>query len=393
MSSAIMPTYFSQAPIAFERGQGPWVWDTAGKQYLDSLCGIAVTSLGHAHPAITQAITEQAAKLIHTSNTYRITQQEALAEVLTEVAGMEQAFFCNSGAEATETAIKLARAYGHRKGIEVPTIIVMEKAFHGRTMGSLSASNERIRTGFEPLLPGFIYAPFNNLAAIEELAKHQQNIVGVMLEPIQGEGGIHVPHPDYLKGLRALCDKQDWLLIVDEVQTGMGRTGKWFAYQHSGIAPDVVTVAKALANGVPIGACMVRGKACNPFAPGKHGSTFGGNPLACAAALATINTIRDQNLVEHIATIGEYLRKTLAETLNAQQAVIDVRGQGLMLGVELDRPCRELMLTGLKHGLLFNITSDKVIRLLPPFIITQTEADEIVKRLNKAITEFVAVAA
>lgn len=389
MTSAIMPTYYFRLPVAMDHGKGAWLWDTQGNQYLDGLCGIAVTSLGHAHPAITAAISQQAEKLIHTSNTFQIPLQENLARELTRIAGMDQAFFCNSGGEATETAIKLSRMFARKKNIEHPQIIVMDKGFHGRSMGGLTASNERIRSGFEPLLPGFIRVPFNDIAAIEQAAKQSKDIVAVLVEPIQGESGIGVPDEDYLVKIRKLCDQHDWLMMIDEVQTGMGRTGKWFAYQHANILPDVVCVAKALANGMPIGACLARGKACNLFPAGKHGSTFGGNPLACAAGLAVISTMEKDRLVQNAAEMGEYLRKGLKETLSSQPAVVEVRGKGLLIGVELDRPSREMMVTGLKHGLLFNITADRVVRLLPPLIITRKEADEIIKRLAATIEEFV----
>lgn len=389
MTSAIMPTYYFRLPIAFERGQGAWLWDTEGNQYLDALSGLAVTGLGHAHPAVTAAICTQAGKLMHTSNTYQIPLQEELAKELTRLSGMDQAFFCNSGGEATETAIKLSRMFARKKNIENPQIIVMDKAFHGRSMGSLTASNERIRDGFEPLLSGFLRVPYNDISALEEIAKKNPDIVAVMLEPIQGESGINIASENYLKAIRALCDKNDWLMILDEVQTGLGRTGKWFAYQHCDILPDILTVAKSLANGLPIGSCLARGKACNLFLPGKHGSTFGGNPLACATALSVLNTLEQQNLVQNAATMGEYLLNGLQETLTQQKSVIAVRGKGLMIGVEMDRPCRELMAIGLKHGLLFNITANQVIRLLPPLIITQDEADKIIIRLTAAIIDFI----
>lgn len=389
MTSAIMPTYYFRLPIAFERGKGAWLWDTQGKQYLDALSGLAVTGLGHSHPAVTAAICAQAEKLIHTSNTYQIPLQEELAQQLIRLSGMEQAFFCNSGSEATETAIKLSRMYARQKNIENPQIIVMDKAFHGRTMGSLTASNERIRDGFEPLLPGFIRAPYNDIAALQELAKQHRDIVAVMLEPIQGESGINVAAEDYLKAIRELCDQNDWLFILDEVQTGLGRTGQWFGYQHCGkMLPDIIAIAKSLANGLPMGSCLVRGKACNLFPPGKHGSTFGGNPLACATALAVLKTIEQEKLVQNAAAMGDYLLKGLRETLSQQKAVVAVRGKGLMIGVELDRPCRDLMAVGLKYGLLFNITANQVIRLLPPLIVSRDEADEIIKRLVAAINEF-----
>lgn len=389
MQSAIMPTYFSQVDISFDHGKGPWLWDKDGNQYLDSLCGIAVTSLGHAHPAITETICQQAGKLLHTSNTYRIDLQQKLAQELTRISQMEQAFFCNSGSEATESAIKLSRMFARKKNINNPQIIVMENAFHGRTMGSLTASNPRIREGFESLLPGFLRVPFNDADAVRKMVEANPEVVAVMLEPIQGEGGIHVPKPEYLQQLREICDKHDLLLILDEVQTGIGRTGKWFAYQHSGILPDIVTIAKALANGVPIGACLARGKACNLFPAGKHGSTFGGNPLACATALTVLKIMEQEQLPQNAEKMGKYLIDGLREKL-LHSAVIDVRGKGLMIGVELDRPCRDLMQFGIKHGLLFNITSNSIVRLLPPLIIDREIADQIIERLDAAIVDFLA---
>lgn len=389
MTSAVMPTYFFRLPVAFSHGKGAWLWDTEGKQYLDALAGIAVVALGHAHPAITKTISEQAAKLIHTSNTYLIPLQEELATKLTQVAGMEQAFFCNSGAEANETAIKLSRMFARQKNIENPQIIVLDKGFHGRSMGALSASNERIRTGFEPLMPGILRAPFNDVAALKKLAQEHKDIVAIMVEPIQGESGINVPADNYLNEIRTLCDQHDWLMMVDEVQTGLGRTGKWFAYQHNNIKPDVVMIAKGLANGLPIGACLASGKACNLFPPGKHGSTFGGNPLACATALTVLNTIENENLVQHAADIGSYLMHGLREELGKNPAVVTVRGKGLMIGVELNfESCRDMMTTGAKHQLLFNITADRTIRLLPPLIINREEADEIIKRIAATINEY-----
>lgn len=389
MTSAVMPTYFFRLPVAFSHGKGVWLWDTEGKQYLDALAGIAVVGLGHAHPAITKTISEQAAKLIHTSNTYLIPLQEELATKLTQVADMEQAFFCNSGAEANETGIKLSRMYARQKNIENPQIIVLDKGFHGRTMGSLSASNDRIRLGFEPLMPGILRAPYNDIPALKKLAQAHKDIVAILVEPIQGESGINVPAENYLNEIRTLCDEHDWLMMVDEVQTGLGRTGKWFAYQHNNVKPDVVMIAKALANGLPMGACLARGKACNLFPPGKHGSTFGGNPLACATALTVLNTIENENLVQHAADMGSYLMHGLQEALGKHPAVVTVRGKGLMIGVELNlESCREMMTTGAKHQLLFNITADRTIRLLPPLIINREEADQIIKRLVATIDEY-----
>jgi len=388
MSNAIMPTYFSQLPIAFERGKGAWLYDTAGKEYLDGLCGVAVTSLGHAHPAVTAAICEQAAKVLHTSNNFQIPLQQQLAQELVRLSGLEQAFFCNCGAEANETAIKISRMFARKKNINNPAIVVMENGFHGRTMGTLGASHKRIRTGFEPFLPEFVRVPFDNLPALKEAAQQYENIVAVLVEPIQGEGGIYIPHANYLASIRQICDQNDWLMIVDEIQTGIGRTGRWFAYQHDNILPDVITIAKALGNGVPIAACLARGKATNLFSPGKHGSTFGGNPLVCSAALAVLRTIEQEKLVENAARMGDYLVRNLKETLHSKKAVVDVRGRGLMIGIELDRPSRDLMPLSLKHGVLFIITADKVIRVLPPLIINQTEADQLITRINAAITEF-----
>lgn len=390
MPTRIMPTYYNQMPVSFERGRGAWLWDTENNPYLDALAGIAVCGLGHAHPAITETITEQAGKLLHTSNTYTITKQIELAEKLTRVAGMEQAYFCNSGAETNETAIKLARLYAKRKDIAVPLIITMKNAFHGRTMATLSASgSERLHVGFEPLVKDFIYATLNDIQELDAIvAEHKDHIIAILLEPIQGDGGIQMATEAYLKHIRQLCDQHDWLMMLDEVQTGMGRTGQWFAWQQSSIQPDVLTVAKALGNGIPIGACLARGKACNLFGPGKHGSTFGGNPFACAVGATVIDTMEKNNLLNHAAEMGTYLLTQLQKTLAKQPGVVDIRGRGLMIGVELDRPCMDLPAIGLKNRLLFNITSNKVIRLLPPLIITAEEADEVVKRLDASISEF-----
>ncbi len=384
-----MPTYYHQLPIAFEYGNGAWLWDTTGKKFLDSLTGIAVCGLGHAHPALTATITEQANKLLHTSNTYRIPQQEKLAELLAEVSGMEQAYFCNSGAEANEAALKLTRVYARKKNIDNPVIITMKNSFHGRSIATLSASgNERIQQGFEPLLSGFIYANYNDLEELKMLAATHNNIVAVMLEPIQGDGGIQIADIHYLESIRSLCDENDWLMILDEVQTGIGRTGRWFCYQHTQIIPDVITVAKALGNGIPIAACLARGKANNLFGPGKHGTTFGGNPFVCACALTVLQTIKQENLIQNALEMGDFLLNSLKAALSKNKCVVAIRGKGLMLGVELDRCCIEMLAIGLKHGLLFNITADKVIRLLPPLILTKEEAIEIVKRLQDSIDEF-----
>lgn len=390
MTSTVMPAYFNRLPIAIERGQGSWLWDTEGNQYLDALSGIAVCSLGHAHPAVTTTICEQANKVIHTSNTYQIPWQEKLATALTRVSGMDQAFFANSGAEANEAAIKITRAFAHKKGINNPIVITMNNSFHGRTMATLSASgSERLKQGFEPILEKFIHVPLNDLPALENVInQYKDNLIAIMLEPIQGDGGIQVASSEYLKTVRDLCDQHDWLMILDEVQTGMCRTGKWFAYQHDQIRPDVMTLAKALANGIPIGACLASGKACNLFGPGKHGSTFGGNPFACAVGCTVVQTMEQENIAENAATVGDYLQKGLKENLSTNKHVTAIRGKGLMIGVELDTPCRDILLTGLKHRLLFNVVSDKVIRILPPLIISRQEADEIIMRLKATIEDF-----
>jgi len=389
MSTKIMPTYYSQMPVSFEYGCGAWLWDSDNNQYLDGLSGIAVCGLGHSHPAITQTIVEQAGKLLHTSNTYTIPKQIELAEKLTRVADMDQVYFCNSGAEANETAIKLARLYAKKKNIVAPIIISMKNAFHGRTMATLSASgSERLHVGFEPLVKDFIYVNLNNIDELNSIIEqHKEQIIAIMLEPIQGDGGIQMATHAYLEQVRSLCDKHDWLMILDEVQTGMGRTGKWFYHQHTAIKPDIMTVAKSLGNGIPIGACLARGKACNLFGPGKHGSTFGGNPFACAVGSAVLDTMEKDNVLANVVEIGHYLLNKLKTTLAKHPGVIDVRGQGLMIGVELDKPCMDLPMIGLKNKLLFNITANKVVRLLPPLIINKQEADEIVDRLDVSIGE------
>lgn len=383
-----MPTY-NQLPVEFAYGKGVWLWDTTGKKYLDGLSGIAVCALGHAHPAITAAITEQAGKLLHISNVFRIPQQQQLAAELVRLSGMEQAFFCNSGAEANEAAIKLTRLFGRQKDIATPEIVVMESSFHGRTLATLSASGSRkVRAGYEPFVQGYLRAPFNDLNAIHTIAKSHHDVVAIMLEPIQGEGGIIVPHQGYLEGIREICNKHDWLMILDEVQTGLGRTGKMFAYQHSDILPDIVSLAKALGNGIPIGACLARGKACGLFEPGKHGSTFGGNPFACHVAYTVLRVLQEEGLVAHADRMGQYLLHSLRESLSTKNIVKDVRGKGLMLGVELDRPCRDLLSIGLEKGLLFNVTRESIVRLLPPLIINQDEADQLVDRLTQCVTAF-----
>ncbi|KTD24198.1 MULTISPECIES: aspartate aminotransferase family protein [Legionella] len=382
-------TSYSPLPISFTHGEGIWLYDEQGKAYLDGLSGIAVCGLGHAHPDITRTIQKQAAKLLHTSNGYLIKEQEQLAERLTAITNMEQAFFANSGAEANEAAIKLTRLYGHKKGIETPSIIVMERAFHGRTMATLTASGSRkVQAGFEPLVPGFIRAPFNDIDAIHTIAANRDDVVAVMIEPIQGEGGIFVAEDSYLRALAQLCKEHDWLFILDEIQTGNGRTGKFFAYMHAGIQPDIVTTAKGLGNGIPISACLMRGNACNLFKPGNHGSTFGGNPLACATALTVLDVIEGNNLCEQVAQKGALLKEKLMQALVDHPGVRGIRGRGFMLGIELDRPANDARKMGLANGLLFNVTNETVIRLLPPLIISEKEIDELVSRLSKTIHQF-----
>jgi acetylornithine aminotransferase len=388
MSNSLMSTY-NRLPVTFDRGDGALLWDTHGREYLDALSGIAVCNLGHAHPAVSDAVCAQAARLVHTSNIYGIAAQEALGDTLTSLAGMDKAFFGNSGAEANEAAIKLARLYGHRQGTKSPAVVVMENSFHGRTLATLSATGSRkVQAGFEPLVQGFIRVPYGDLAALRAVAAHQPDVVAVMIEPIQGEGGINVPPADFLPGVRALCDARGWLLILDEIQTGMGRTGRPFAYQHYDLKPDVMTVAKALGNGVPIGACLASGGAAELFAPGNHGSTFGGNPLASAAALAVCETLAAQRLWERAATLGDRIGDALRSTLQDLAGVREVRGQGLMIGVELDRPCAALVATALDHGLLINVTADSVIRLLPPLIMTDPQADRLVSDLGAIVRDF-----
>ena len=393
MSEHLMNTYARQ-PVAFVRGEGAYLWDEAGKRYLDGVAGVAVNGLGHAHPKLVKAIADQAATLIHTSNLYRIPRQEALADRLCELAGMDRAFFCNSGCEANEAAIKLARLYGHGKGIEVPTIIVMEKAFHGRTMATLTATGSRkIQAGFEPLLTGFARVPFNDLEAIRHVAEHNKSVVAVLAEVVQGEGGINLMAPDYLAELRAICDAHGWLLMLDEVQTGIGRTGTWFGFQHSGVMPDVIALAKGLGSGMPIGACLARGAAADVFKPGNHGSTFGGNPLACAAALATLDAIEDEKLLDNARVRGEAIRSGLRQALAGVHGVVDIRGEGLMIGVELDRPCAELVAVARDAGVLINVTADTVIRLVPPLIYGAAEVDALVSAVSGIVKNYLRQAA
>ncbi len=385
-----MNTY-KRLPVVFERGEGCWVWDKQGKRYLDALAGIAVCGLGHSHPKLVQAITAQAAKLIHTSNLYGIELQEQLGERLAAISGMDEVFFCNSGCEANEAAIKVARLYGHGRGIEMPAIIVLEKAFHGRTIATLSATGSRkVQAGFEPLVAGFARVPFDDLAAVRKVAENNRNVVAVLVELIQGEGGINVCGTGYLRGLREICDANGWLLMLDEVQSGTGRTGKWFAFQHSGVKPDVMTLAKGLASGVPIGACLAAGPAAGVFKPGNHGSTFGGNPLACAAALATLAIIESENLMANAIVMGDFIRDAVRAKLDGVAGVREIRGQGLLIGIELEFPCDELVRHALDAGLLINVTDDDVIRLLPPLTIKRDEAEQLVAMLVPLITDFLA---
>ena len=386
--SNLMNTY-TPLPVTFVRGEGVWLWDDQGKRYLDALAGVAVCGLGHCHPDLVKAICDQAGQLIHTSNLYHIGKQEQLATKISHLSGMDNAFFCNSGAEANEAAIKLARLYGHNKGIDLPTIVVMEKSFHGRTMATLTASgNRKVQAGFEPLLTGFARVPYNDLEAVSQVAVRNKNIVAILVEPYQGEGGVNVPQAHYLQGLRHLCDQNGWLLMLDEVQCGIGRSGKWFAFQHSGIHPDVMTLAKGLGSGVAIGACLAKGVASEVFKPGNHASTFGGNPLASTAALTTLNIIERDGLILNALELGDYIRSSFKSTLSSIEGVKEIRGQGLMIGIELSRPCGELVREALSQGLLINVTSDKVVRLLPPLVMQRQEADLVVSSVSKLIKEF-----
>jgi len=388
MANHLMATYAS-LPVSFTHGEGAWLWDTNGNKYLDALCGIAVTGLGHAHPAVRDAICEQAGKLLHTSNIYQITHQQNLGDRLSRLAGMDNVFFANSGAEANEAAIKIARLYGHQKGISEPAILVTESSFHGRTLATLTATgNRKIQAGFEPLVRGFVRAPYNDLDALRAIAQHNDNIVAILVEPVQGEGGINIPDASYLQGVREICDSHGWLMMLDEIQTGMGRSGQWFGFQHFALKPDVMTVAKALGNGVPIGACIAHGVAAQTFQPGNHGSTFGGNPLACRAALAVLDTIEQDGLVQRAAQLGERMLQGFKQRLDGHALVKDVRGLGLLLGIELHQPCKTLMQAGIEQGILINVTADSVIRLLPPLILTDDEADMIVDKVVDLINNF-----
>ncbi|MDP3743658.1 MAG: aspartate aminotransferase family protein [Methylotenera sp.] len=390
MSDHLMNTYNRQ-PVTFTKGEGVWLWDIAGEKYLDALAGVAVNGLGHAHPKLVKAIGEQAAKLIHVSNIYQIAEQSALADKLCEISGMDKVFFCNSGCEANEAAIKIARLYGHNKGVETPEIIVMEQSFHGRTLATLSATgNRKVQAGFEPLVSGFIRVPYDDVEAVKQVALHHPNIVAILVEPVQGEGGINIPKDagGYLEALRQICDAHGWLLMLDEVQTGIARTGTWFSFQHTPIKPDVMTLAKGLGSGVPIGACVASGKAAEVFTYGKHGSTFGGNPLATAAGLATLNIIEEEGLRENAEKIGNLIREGFNVEFKTTQGVVVVRNAGLMIGIELDRPCGDLVRMALDAKLLINVTADNVVRLLPPLVMNEAEAIELVQRLAALIKTF-----
>jgi len=387
-----MNTYMRQ-PVTFSKGEGVWLWDDKGEKYLDALAGVAVNGLGHAHPKLVKAISEQAARLIHVSNIYQIAEQSALADKVCEISGMDKVFFCNSGCEANEAAIKLARLYGHNKGIENPEIIVMEQSFHGRTLATLSATgNYKVQAGFEPLVGGFIRVPYDDVEAVKHVAEHHPNIVAILVEPVQGEGGINIPKEAsaYLEALRQIADAHGWLLMLDEVQTGIGRTGTWFAFQHTNIKPDVMTLAKGLGSGVPIGACVASGKAADVFTYGKHGSTFGGNPLATAAGLATLNIIEEEGIRENAEKIGNMIREGFAAEFKDTAGVVTVRNAGLMIGIELDRPCGDLVKMALADKMLINVTADKVVRLLPPLVMNEAEAKELVSRLAAVIKAFLA---
>ncbi|MBU1236100.1 MAG: acetylornithine transaminase [Gammaproteobacteria bacterium] len=380
---------YSRQPIAFTHGEGCHLYDEQGRRYLDALGGIAVNTLGHGHPRLVKAISEQAVRLIHTSNLYQVREQEQLADRLATLARMDEVFFCNSGCEANEAAIKLARMYGHQKGIDLPAIVVMERAFHGRTLATLSATgNRKVQAGFEPLVSGFVRVPFDDLPAIEQVAANNPNVVAVLFEPIQGEGGINLAHNEYMQSLRRICDERGWLFMVDEVQCGIGRTGVWFAHQHAGIRPDVMTLAKGLGSGVPIGACLTAGPAAGVFKPGNHGSTFGGNPLACVAALTTLDVIEQDRLMERAVKVGDAIRAGLRAALDGVPGVVDIRGEGLMIGIELDRPCGELVAKALAAGLLINVTVDSVVRLLPPLVYSDADASQVVEILAPLIREF-----
>ncbi|MGQ0650738.1 MAG: aspartate aminotransferase family protein [Betaproteobacteria bacterium] len=387
--SHVMNTYARQ-PVAFVRGEGVWLWDETGKKYLDALAGIAVNTLGYAHPKLTAALEKRIKSgVIHTSNLWRIPDQEAAADRIAEITGLDEVFFGNSGLEATEASIKVARKYGHDKGIAEPAIIVMEKAFHGRSLATLSATGSRkVQAGFEPLVQGFVRVPLNDLQAVRQVAEHNRNVSAVLVEPIQGEGGINVSRMEYLRGLKEICDKQGWLFISDEVQCGLGRSGKWFVYQHAGIQPDVVALAKGLASGVPVGACVTGGRAKGVFKPGNHGSTFGGNPLAMTAVVTTLDTVKEEKLLDNASRVGSALMQALRERIGSHPGVTEIRGMGLMIGVELKEPCGDLVKQALDAGLVMNVTAENVIRLLPALIMSEAEALQVADKLAPLVKGF-----
>ena len=388
--SHLMNTYARQQ-VAFVKGQGVWLWDESGKKYLDALAGIAVNTLGHNHPRLVRALSEQITRVIHTSNLFQVPLQETAAERVCGITGLDEVFFCNSGCEANEAAIKIARKYGHERGVSEPAIVVMENSFHGRTLATLSATGSRkVQAGFEPLVQGFVREPLNDLDAVRHLAEHNKNVVAVLVEPIQGEGGVNISRLEYLKGLREICERHQWLFIADEVQCGLGRTGKWFVYQHAGFLPDVVPLAKGLGSGVPVGACVAGGRAKGVLKPGNHGSTFGGNPLAMTAVLTTIDTIREEGLLANAVKVGDAIRSGLAAALHGVAGVVEVRGMGMMIGIELDRPCGDLVKAALEAGLVINVTADDVIRLLPPLVMSEVEGREVVERLAPLVRDFLA---
>ena len=386
----VMPTY-SRVPIALSHGRGCWLWDTQGREYLDGLGGIAVNTLGHAHPKLVPALQDQVAKLIHSSNYYHVPLQEQLAAKLCELSGLSKVFFCNSGLEANEAALKIARKFGHDKGIERPEIVVCERAFHGRSIATLSATgNPKVQAGFGPLVEGFVRVPLNDAAALERVAREHPNVTAVFLEVIQGEGGINPATIDYLRAARRICDANDWLLMLDEGQCGMGRTGKWFAHQWAGIRPDVMPLAKGLGSGVPVGAVVCGPRAADVFGPGNHGTTFGGNPLAMRAGVETIRIMEEDRLLAHVDAVGSVLKAGLARALAGVKGVVEIRGQGLMLGIELDRPCGALLGQAAQAGLLISVTADRVIRLVPPLILSEDEANQLVAILCPLIQDFLA---
>ena len=379
--AAVMPTY-ARIPVAFVRGEGCYVYDSEGKRYMDALTGIAVCGLGHAHPKVADAIARQASTLMHTSNLYRIPQQERLASRLSEISGMDNVFFCNSGAEANEATIKIARLYGHSRGVDEPHIVVADGSFHGRTMATLTATgNRKVQAGFEPLLGGFVRTPYNDVDSVEKIAANNKNVVAVLLEPILGEGGIVIPADGYLESLRDICDRHGWLFMLDEVQTGNGRTGRYFAFQHTSIVPDVVATAKGLGNGMPIGACLARGEAAKMLVAGTHGSTFGGNFLACAAANAVVDELTDGGMIDRAAQLGERMLIRFRDRLRGNNRIKEIRGKGLMLAVELNEPCAHLVGAAVDAGLLINVAADNVVRLLPPLTMSDDEADTMVDKV------------